>query len=405
MESSKQLSRAGSASMTRKRWIGLTAVLGVVAVLGLALYGRGKTAKGQPGASGNTAGGPPVPVVVARVSQRDLPIYLDGLGSVSAFNTVTVKSRVDGQLVKVAFVEGHEAHQGDLLAQVDPRPFEIQVRQAEAAQARDMAQLTQARLTRSRSVALRAENLIAQDALDQQNALVAQLEATVQADRSAVDNAKLQLSYAKITSPINGRTGLRLVDAGNQIHANDPNGLVVITQLDPIAVLITLPEDHLPAISEQMAQHTLFVDAYSRDGSVSLGRGQVSLVDNQINPTAGTIKLKAIFPNPQRTLWPNQLVKVRVLVSTYKNAIVVPATVVQRGPGGAFAYVIKADKAVEARPIEVGPSEGDIALIKKGLRPGEQVVTEGQNKLRPGAKVSPKFADKVVQGSEGSAGS
>jgi len=383
--------------MTRKRWIGLTAVLGVVAVLGLALYGRGKTAKGQPGASGNTAGGPPVPVVVARVSHRDLPIYLDGLGSVSAFNTVTVKSRVDGQLVKVAFVEGQEVHQGDLLAQVDPRPFEIQVRQAEAAQARDMAQLTQARLTRSRSVALRAENLIAQDALDQQNALVAQLEATVQADRSAVDNAKLQLSYAKITSPINGRTGLRLVDAGNQIHANDPNGLVVITQLDPIAVLITLPEDHLPAISEQMAQHTLFVDAYSRDGSVSLGRGQVSLVDNQINPTAGTVKLKAIFPNPQRALWPNQFVKARVLLSTRKNAIVVAAPVVQRGPNGSFAFVVNNDKTVEARTIEVGTTEGDLALVNKGLQPGETVVVDGQYKLREGSRVLPKPQQAVAE--------
>jgi multidrug efflux system membrane fusion protein len=383
--------------MTRKRWIGLAAALGMVAVLGLALYGRGKTAKGQPGTAGNTAGGPPVPVIVARVGQRDMPVYLDGLGSVSAFNTVTVKSRVDGQLVKVAFVEGQEVHQGDLLAQVDPRPFEIQVRQAEAAQARDMAQLTQARLTRSRNVALRAENLIAQDALDQQNALVAQLEATVEADRSTVDNAKLQLSYTKITSPINGRTGLRLVDAGNQIHANDPNGLVVITQLDPIAVLITLPEDNLPAVSEQMAQHPLSVDAYSRDGSVSLGRGQVSLVDNQINPTAGTIKLKAIFPNPRRALWPNQFVKARVLLTTRQDATVVAAPVVQRGPNGTFAFVVKSDKTVEARPIEVGTTEGDTVLVSKGLQPGEVVVVDGQYKLREGSRVIPKPQQAVAE--------
>ena len=383
--------------MTRKRWFGLAAALGMVAVLGLALYGRGKTAKGQPGTAGNTAGGPPVPVIVARVGQRDMPVYLDGLGSVSAFNTVTVKSRVDGQLVKVAFVEGQEVHQGDLLAQVDPRSFEIQVRQAEAAQARDMAQLTQARLTRSRNVALRAENLIAQDALDQQNALVAQLEATVEADRSTVDNAKLQLSYTKITSPINGRTGLRLVDAGNQIHANDPNGLVVITQLDPIAVLITLPEDNLPAVSEQMAQHPLSVDAYSRDGSVSLGRGQVSLVDNQINPTAGTIKLKAIFPNPRRALWPNQFVKARVLLTTRQDATVVAAPVVQRGPNGTFAFVVKSDKTVEARPIEVGTTEGDTVLVSKGLQPGEVVVVDGQYKLREGSRVIPKPQQAVAE--------
>ena len=376
--------------MTRKRWIGLAAALGMVAVLGLALYGRGKTAKGQPGTAGNTAGGPPVPVIVARVGQRDMPVYLDGLGSVSAFNTVTVKSRVDGQLVKVAFVEGQEVHQGDLLAQVDPRPFEIQVRQAEAAQARDMAQLTQARLTRSRNVALRAENLIAQDALDQQNALVAQLEATVEADRSTVDNAKLQLSYTKITSPINGRTGLRLVDAGNQIHANDPNGLVVITQLDPIAVLVTLPQDDLPAIQEQMSQHSLSAEALTRDGRNQLGTGQVALVDNQINPTAGTLKLKAVFANPTRAMWPNQFVKVRVLLTVRKNAVVVPAPAIQNGPNGTFVYVVKPDQTVEARNVLVAANSGDLGVIENGLQPGEQVVTEGQFKLRPGSRVETK---------------
>jgi multidrug efflux system membrane fusion protein len=388
--------------MTRRRWIAVALLVAVAAVVSWALYERGKTAKGPlPGTA--DAGGPAVPVIVARAAQKDMPIYLDGLGSVVAFNTVTVKSRVDGHLVKVAFTEGQEVRQGDLLALIDPRPFEIQVRQSEAAMARDMAQLTQARLTHSRNLSLRQEKLISQEALDQQVANVAQLEATVQADRSMVDNSKLQLSYTKITSPLNGLTGLRLVDAGNMIRATDPSGLVVITQIDPIAVLITLPEDNLPAISREMLQHPLYTDAFSRDGSIGLGRGQVSLVDNQINPTAGTIKLKAIFPNPQRALWPNQFVKARVLLSTRKNAIVVPAPVVQRSQSGTFVFVMKSDKTVQARPIDVGSTEGDLAVVAKGLQPGELVVVEGQYKLRDGSRVNPKSQPPVAESGMGSA--
>jgi multidrug efflux system membrane fusion protein len=266
-----------------------------------------------------------------------------------------------------------------------------------------MAQLTQARLTHARNLSLRQEKLISQEALDQQVANVAQLEATVQADRSMVDNSKLQLSYTKITSPLNGLTGLRLVDAGNMIRATDPSGLVVITQIDPIAVLITLPEDNLPAISREMLQHPLYTDALSRDGSIGLGRGQVSLVDNQINPTAGTIKLKAIFPNPQRALWPNQFVKARVLLSTRKSAIVVPAPAVQRSQSGTFVFVMKSDKTVQARPIDVGSTEGDLAVVAKGLQPGELVVVEGQYKLRDGSRVNPKSQPPVAESGMGSA--
>ncbi len=384
--------------MTRNRWVAVGVAVAVAVLAGVGLITRTK-AKAQ--TSGTGAGGFAVPVVVAPVSQRDMPVYLEGLGTVVAFNTVTVKSRVDGQLDKVLFVEGQEVRQGDLLAQIDPRPFEVQVRQAEATMARDMAQLAQARLTRGRNQALRQENLISQDALEQQNATVAQLEATVQADRAAVDNTKLQLSYTKITSPLNGRTGLRLVDAGNMIRASDPNGLVVITQLDPIAVLVTLPEDNLPAISEQMAQHRLIVDALSRDGSTGLGRGEVALVDNQINLGAGTIKLKALFSNPQRLLWPNQFVKARVQLTTRKNATVIPAPALQRSQNGNFVFVVKSDKTVEARAIDVGSTEGDLAVVTRGLQLGEQVVVDGQYKLRGGSRVMPKLSPGMAEKGKG----
>lgn len=385
--------------MTRKRWVAAGVALAVAALAGVGFYARTKTKAQTPGGPG--AGGFAIPVIVAPVGQRDMPVYLEGLGSVVAFNTVTVKSRVDGQLVKVAFVEGQEVRQGDLLAQIDPRPFEVQVRQAEATVARDRAQLSQAQLTRSRNEALRQENLIAQDQLDQQRATVAQLEATVQADLAAVDNAKLQLGYTKITSPLGGRTGLRLVDPGNMIRASDPNGLVVITQLDPIAVLVTLPEDNLPAVSEQMAQHPLAVEALSRDGSTDLGRGEVALVDNQINPGAGTIKLKALFPNPRRVLWPNQFVKARVLLTTRKNATVMPAPALQRGQNGTFVFVVKSDKTVEARPIEVASTEGDLAVVTKGVEVGEQVVVDGQYKLRDGSRVIPKLPPGMAEKGKG----
>jgi multidrug efflux system membrane fusion protein len=334
---------------------------------------------------------PAVPVIAATIVQRDLPVYLEGLGTVVAFNTVTVKSRVDGQLVSVAFREGQEVRQGDLLAQVDPRPFEILVKQAEAALAKDQAQVKQAKLLLTRNEELMKENLIAQEQLDEQRATVAQLEAAIQADRAQIDNAKLQLSYARITSPLNGRTGLRQVDPGNIIHANDPNGLVVITQLDPIAVLVTLPQDDLAAINEQMSQHSLTARAFSRDGQNDLGSGEVSLVDNQINPTAGTLRLKAVFPNPNRALWPNQFVKVRVLLSTRKGALVAPASAIQNGPNGTFVYVVKPDQTVEARPV-TATTTGDTAVVDAGLTVGEVVVSEGQFKLRPGIRVDAKGA-------------
>ncbi len=382
-------------AISRKRWIGLALLLGLLVAVAVVLRAGSKT-KGQPDPRG-LAGNFSVPVITAAVVQKDLPIYLEGLGTVVAFNTVTVKSRVDGQLISVAFREGQEVRQGDLLAQLDPRPFEIQVKQAEAALAKDQAQASQARLLLTRNEALRKENLIAQEQLDEQRAMVAQLEAAVQADRAQVDNAKLQLSYSRITSPLSGRTGLRQVDPGNIIHANDPNGMVVITQLDPIAVLVTLPQDDLAAINQEMSQHPVSAQALSRDGRNDLGTGEVSLVDNLINPTAGTLKLKAVFPNPKRALWPNLFVKVRVQLSTRKGALVVPASAVQNGPNGTFVYVVKPDQTVDARPVTVATNTGDHAVIDAGLRVGEVVVSEGQFKLRPGIRVDTKGASNAPE--------
>jgi membrane fusion protein, multidrug efflux system len=380
-------------AMSRKRWIGLALVAALLVVVAGLWRAGAKSKSGQPSRPDprGMASYPAVPVIAATVVQKDLPVYLEGLGTVVAFNTVTVKSRVDGQLVSVAFREGQEVRQGDPLAQVDPRPFEILVKQAEATLAKDQAQAKQAKLLLTRNEELMKENLIAQEQLDEQRATVAQLEAAIQADRAQVDNAKLQLSYSRITSPLNGRTGLRQVDPGNIIHANDQNGLVVITQLDPIAVLVTLPQDELAAINEQMSQHPLTAQAFSRDGQNELGTGEVSLVDNQINPTAGTLRLKAVFPNPNRALWPNQFVKVRVLLSTRKGALVAPASAIQNGPNGTFVYVVKPDQTVEARPV-TATTTGDTAVVDAGLTVGEVVVSEGQFKLRPGIRVDAKGA-------------
>ncbi len=334
-----------------------------------------------------------MPVVVADVVRRDFPIYLEGLGSVAAFYTVTLHSRVDGELERVAFEEGQTVHKGDLLVQIDPRPYEIQLHMAEANLARDKAQLKDNKINYDRYVDLRKQDLIAQQQVDDQLALVGQAEGTVKGDEAAVENAKLQLVYSRITSPIDGVTGVRLVDPGNIVHAADTTGIVVIAQLDPIAVFVTLPEDDLGEIARQMAKGPLSARAFSRDEKIDYGSGQVALIDNQINQATGTLRLKVLFPNPDHVLWPNQFVKVRVLLSTRKDAIVVATSVVQHGPQGSFAYVVKSDQTVEARTIKVGPVQGDQTLIEGGLEAGEVVVTDGQYKLRPGSRVTFKPAE------------
>ena len=332
-----------------------------------------------------------VPVTVTSAALEDMPVYLTGLGSVTAFNTVNVRSRVDGQLIQVNVREGQEVKKGELLAQIDPRPFQVQLQQAQAQQYRDQAQLRDAQLNYQRFKDLLNESgAMSQQQVDTQKAQADQLEGAVRADQAAINSAQLQITYSRITSPINGRIGLRLVDPGNIVHATDQNGLFVITQLHPIAVVFTLPEDSLPSVAQRMKQGALEVDAYARDNQNKLASGKLQTIDNQIDQQTGTGKLKAVFENVDGVLWPNQFVNVRLLLNTRKDSVVVPSAAVQRGPQGTFVYLVKPDKTVEVRPVTVALAQGNQSAIAGGLRAGDQVVTDGQDKLQPGMTVAPQ---------------
>jgi multidrug efflux system membrane fusion protein len=332
-----------------------------------------------------------IPVTVASAALQDMPVYLTGLGSVTAFNTVNVRSRVDGQLIQVNVREGQEVKKGELLAQIDPRPFQVQLQQAQAQQYRDQAQLRDAQLNYQRFKDLLHESgAMSQQQVDTQKAQADQLEGAVRADQAAINNAELQITYSRITSPINGRIGLRLVDPGNIVHATDQNGLFVITQLHPIAVVFTLPEDSLPSVAQRMKHGELEVDAYARDNQNKLASGKLQTIDNQIDQQTGTGKLKAVFDNVDGVLWPNQFVNVRLLLNTRKGSVVVPSAAVQRGPQGTFVYLVKPDKTVEVRPVTIALAQGNQSAIAGGLQVGEQVVTDGQDKLQQGMTVVPQ---------------
>jgi membrane fusion protein, multidrug efflux system len=342
----------------------------------------GKKGQGGPGGMGMK-----IPVAVAKAENRDMPVYLSGLGSVEAFNTVVVKSRIDGQLVDIKFREGQEVNKGDLLAVIDPRPYEVALSQAEATLYKDQSALKDAQLNLQRFEDLYKSGVIPKQQYDTQTSTVGQLEGAVRADQAQVDNVKLNLVYTRITAPVSGRMGLRQVDVGNMIHAADTSGLVVITQLQPIAVIFTLPEDNLQNVSQHMKKGSLQVEAYSRDDQTKLATGTLLTIDNQIDPQTGTGKLKAVFDNRDRALWPNQFVNARLLLEVRKNSTVIPAAAVQRGPQGTYVFTVKPDKTAELRPVTVSFSQGNYAAISQGITSGESVVTDGQDKLQQGTPV------------------
>jgi len=378
--------------MTKSQRIAAAVATILAASAAAVVFARGRTARGAstPAASASASGDRVVPVNVATAVMKDVPVIVEGLGTVTPLATVVVKSQVDGRLEKIAFKEGDAVKKGDLLALIDPRPYTIQLQQGTAALARDTANLKNAQVNLERYTALRQQNLIPQQQVDDQRASVEQLAAATKADEATIASAKLNLDYARISSPIDGVTGVRLVDPGNLVRATDANGIVIVTQLDPIAVVFTLPQDELPRVQKALKQGKPAVEAYARDGVQQLGRGQLEVVDNQVNAQTATIRLKATMPNPEKSLWPNQFVKARLHLETLPSALVIPAAAILRNGKNTFVYVVGPDKTVTPRDVVVASLQGDDAVLTKGLAAGDNVVTDGQSQLRPGAKVAPR---------------
>jgi membrane fusion protein, multidrug efflux system len=375
-------------------WVIALAAVAAAAGVGYYFYqqhsaGAADSKAGKAGRGGFSKGGANVPVVAVAATSADVGVQLDGLGSVTPIATVTVRSRVDGQLMKLAFKEGQLVKAGDLLAEIDPRPAQVQLATAEAQLARDQSLLKNAQIDLERYKTLFQQDSIAKQQLDTQDALARQYEATVKMDYAAIENARLQLVYSRVTAPISGRLGLRQVDLGNIVRAGDANGLVVITQLQPVTVVFSIPEDSLPPVMKKLqAGEKLPVVAFDRAGKTQLAAGTLLTVDNQIDAATGTVKLKAQFANEDLALFPNQFVNVRLLVDTKRDATVVPAAAVQRGTPGTFVYTVDREtKAVSVRKVRLGPAQGDMVTVEEGVRPGTLVVVDGADKLREGAVV------------------
>jgi membrane fusion protein, multidrug efflux system len=382
---------------SKKRWwVGLV----ILAALGLGFWyfhGRSTSEADSRGRFGGFGKGQGkggwedviAPVVVATAQKGDLPVYFVGLGSVTAFNTVTVHTRVDGQIVKVNFTEGQYVHQGDALIEIDPRPYQVMLEQAEGQLAKDQAQLHDVQVDFERYTLLFNEGVIPKQQVDTQQAQVGQYQGSIKADQASIDNAKLQLVYCNITAPISGRVGLRLVDIGNIVHATDTNGLLVITQVQPIAVIFTLPQDQLQQVLGKLyGTKSLSVEAYNRDDSTKIADGKLLTIDNQIDPTTGTYKLKAVFENDRNILFPNQFVNVHMLVDVKHNVVIVPSAAIQRGPQGSYVYVVSNANHVNIRPVTVAETTANNVGISAGLNPGESVVIDGADKLQDGSEVT-----------------
>jgi multidrug efflux system membrane fusion protein len=351
----------------------------------------GAGGKGPGGAAMGAPGSFVVPVVVATATKGDLPVFLNGLGNVTAFNTVTVRSRVDGQIVKINFTEGQYVKEGDSLVEIDPRPYQVQLEQAEGQLAKDQAQLKDVQVDYERFTLLFKEGVIPKQQLDTQQAQVGTFEGAIKADNATIDNAKLQIMYSHITAPISGRVGLRLVDIGNMVHATDTNGLLVITQLQPIATLFSLPQDQLPQVMARMKKGApISVEAYDRDNTTKLATGKLLTIDNQIDTTTGTYKLKAVFDNAKNELFPNQFVNVHLLVDTRKSVVLVPTTAILRGPQGTYVFAVGSDSTVKIHIVSLVETNGNITGVSSGLAAGDVVVTDGQDKLQDGSKVEPR---------------
>jgi membrane fusion protein, multidrug efflux system len=376
------MSEAAMGALRRGR-VPLVALAVIAIVLGIASGHRLTAQQARPAAAPQ-----PVPVAAARVVRQDMPVYLRGLGSVQAFNAVVVRARVDGTLMQVPVTEGQEVRQGDLVAVIDPRPFQAAVDAAAAKKTQDEADLANAKRDLARYLSLEQKSFASHQQVDTQQAMVNRLIALIAGDEAAATNARLNLSYCYITSPIQGRVGLRQIDPGNMVRAGDATGIVSIAQLHPVSVLFTLPQENLPRISLAMEAGQLPVVAFAADDKTELDQGVLLTPDNAIDTTTGTIRLKATFPNPHNTLWPGQFVNARLQLGTDRDALSVPSVAVQHSPTGLYAYVINPDSSVARQPVDVARDDGTLAVIAKGLTEGQQVVIDGQSRLQTGTRVA-----------------